>query len=203
MNILDGKRQIKTKNNEYKILNTLSVGGRGCTYLVEDKNKEKYALKVYYHREYESDALSKILIKDNKDLIDENKYEFVLPYEIFKLNVNSKEHTAFITKYIEEGKNIDGFIKTFKSDRDFNYFDYIKKALVVIYNIACAFSYLHKKGYCYTNIDQSTIRININTLKVYIIKTDDIMEKVNSNTDKMGSFRYLAPERISKDLMPV
>lgn len=202
MDILDGKTLVSTNTNEYKILNTLSVGGKGCVYLVEDIHQDRYALKVFYHHEYEKEALSQLILKNNKDLIKKNQYEFVLPVEIFKINVNDKVHTAFITKYIDDGKNIEGFIKTFTKDKDFNYLEYIKKSLTVMYNIACAFSYLHEKGYCYTNIDQSTIRINTNNLKVYIIKADDITLQTNDCTDKLGSVRYLAPERIEDKLSP-
>lgn len=202
MNILEGRKYIKNNNKNYKIINTLSVGGKGCVYLIEDENKNRFALKVFYHHEYEKDALSKLLVKDNNDLIKSNSYEFILPIEIFKININDKIHTAFITRYVEEGKNIDGFIKTFKLDKDFNYNDYLKKALKVIYNITDAFSQLHKKGYCYSNIDQSTIRINTSDLNVYIIKTDDILDKNNNENDKLGSIRYVAPERIEKNLPP-
>ena len=171
-----------------KIIKLLGIGGQDEVYEVEYKGKRKafkYFTKVsaWHERLYEN-------LKCNIN-IDGISNKFMLPEAITKKPSN----------FEDSGENKFGYIMSLIPDGFISLSDYISSNIIVSLSgivdismkILLAFRILHSSGYCYHNLNDAVILININTRDVLILGAENITPN-GFNLEVINSPRYAAPE---------
>lgn len=171
-----------------KIIKPLGIGGQGEVYEVEYKGKKK-AFKYFTNVSKWHEGIYDIL-KDNINL-DKISKSFTLPEAITKKPIN----------FEDSDENKFGYIMSLIPDSFVLLSDYIASNTIVSLRcivdismkILLAFRTLHYSGYCYHNLNDAVIFIDINTRDVVILGAENITPN-GYNLGVINSPRYATPE---------
>ena len=188
-----------------KILEYLDGGGQGDVYVVEYGGQKK-ALKWYKDVGKNPDAFYDNL-RHNVDKGSPDK-AFLWPEAVtektegsFGYIMNLRPEGYYDLSNIMLARKVKKDKKTGKRTVIKVQFASFKTAVDACLNVVTAFRHLHNNGYSYQDLNDGNFFINPQTGDVLICDNDNVAPD-GINMGVLGTMRYMAPEIVSKNILP-
>lgn len=188
-----------------KIIEYLDGGGQGDVYIVEYAGKKK-ALKWYTTTFPNSNAFYENL-KENVKKGSPDK-AFLWPEAVtertegsFGYIMDLRPDNYYDLSNIMLARKVKKDKKTGKRTTVKVQFASFKAAVDACINVVTAFRHLHNRGYSYQDLNDGNFFINPQTGDVLICDNDNVAPN-GTNMGVLGTMRYMAPEIVSRHILP-
>ena len=172
--------------------NVFKYGGQGVIFKSEDLNKNGLAVAIKRGEVREGNDKYSILKEFTlgKTLSHPNLAEY---HDVYRIHTELGYFDYGIMEFIENGTNLDDFIKTFPSE---------KKIREVLRGILEGVKYLHANGVIHRDLKPNNILIKYERGRAVPKIIDfgvskELSSSATSASAVIGTFEYMAPEQIS------